>query len=252
MDEATRKIIREEYKGYVIHALASYQDLGKKVIDGNYKTLEIYKDMERTFVSKIEVDSKYYIFKSPRSDVYQKRKRWQSFWKKGEAVTTLENIQELRALGCDFLVEVYVAVTKKKFFLEESFFLMEVIQEIPEEIRIWKEAMQNLAKLHRLGRYHGDFNPSNFCLTNNGVRFIDTQGKKDIFSNFRRAYDLLTIVADQYVYSFEKDILQYYPLEYKKIGWKFAYWFRKIKYSKWIYRFRRIRRHRRERKWKKK
>lgn len=39
---------------------------------------------------------------------------------------------------------------------------MEVIQEIPEEIRIWKEAMQNLAKLHRLGRYHGDFNPSNF------------------------------------------------------------------------------------------
>ena len=41
-------------------------ELSKKIIDKNYKILQIFKDTERNFVAKIEIDTNIFILKSPK------------------------------------------------------------------------------------------------------------------------------------------------------------------------------------------
>lgn len=120
MDEATRRIIREEYKGYVIHALEQYQDLGKRLLMEITKHWIFIRIWNGVLFQKLKWMVNI-IFLNLLEVMYIKKKEVAKFLEKGEAVTTLENIQELRNLGCDFLVEVYVAVTKKRFFRRELF-----------------------------------------------------------------------------------------------------------------------------------
>lgn len=60
-----------------------YKELGKKIVDKQYEELEVYKNTERNYVAKIEVEGKKYILKSPKSETIIPQRRVQTLIKNG-------------------------------------------------------------------------------------------------------------------------------------------------------------------------
>ena len=143
-------------------------------------------------------------------------------FKKGEALTTLENIEKL--INQDNrreFAKVYLAINKRKNgVIVESSFLMEYFDGIANYDFINKE-VEILKDIHNLGVYHGDFNPGNFLVSKKGeIKIIDTQGKKMVFGKFRAHYDMLTMKLDSYpemVYPYKKDIWYFMAIGMKKV-----------------------------------
>ena len=85
-----------EYKGFnIFYYENKYVEVGKKIIENDYKTIKILKDTKRNYVSAIEIDGNNYIVKEPRNEYIIPQRKLMSFFKKGEALTTLININKL-------------------------------------------------------------------------------------------------------------------------------------------------------------
>ena len=227
MDEATREIKNIKYQNYMIYGTEEYLELGKGILKNRYEILEIYKNDNRNYVAKIELKGKIYILKSLRSETRLLQRKWRTFWGKGEALTTLYNIFSLKQKKFDNIAEVYLAIIRKHFLIQESFLLMEYIE---GEVFNHSE------------RYHGDLSTSNVVLTTQGLYLIDTQAKKDIFGNFKRAYDILILSEDKVVTRIQYPILKKYLGSSLGFFWLLAKTLRTIKYSRFVYQFRKRKR----------
>lgn len=253
MDEATREIKNIKYQNYMIYGTEEYLELGKGILKNRYEILEIYKNDNRNYVAKIELKGKIYILKSLRSETRLLQRKWRTFWGKGEALTTLYNIFSLKQKKFDNIAEVYLAIIRKHFLIQESFLLMEYIEgEVFNHPEKLDDFMEIVNKLHSLGRYHGDLNTSNVVLTKQGLYLIDTQAKKDIFGNFKRAYDILILLEDKVVTRIQYPILKKYSGSSLGFFWLLAKTLRTIKYSRFVYQFHKRKRKKREKKWKEK
>ena len=155
-----------------------FLDLALKVIDGNYSTCQILKDTKRNYVSVIEIDGKKYVYKEPRNEFRIPQRQFTTFLKKGEALTTLVNINKLINIGFKEFVKPLVAVNKRHYgFIVSSFFIMEFV-EGEDNRKNLDMIVEKMKEIHKLGYYHGDFNPGNFLVENNQIHILDTQGKK--------------------------------------------------------------------------
>ena len=141
-----------------------------------------------------------------------------TIFKKGEALNTLVNVNRIMDLGIDSLAKIYCTVNKRKCgMINFSFLLMEYVEENrckeAGDRNKLNQAINELQKIHKLGYYHGDFNPSNVILTKNEeIKLIDTQLKKDRFFNYKRHYDMITMQYDSYQemeYPYNKDMIYY-------------------------------------------
>lgn len=212
---------RIKYEKYEIFSVdTNYLQLGIKLIQKKYKVIEKLKDTKRNFVAIIEIDSHKYVFKEPRNEYRIPQRKIMTLLKRGEAVTTLENINKLNDEGFKDFVKPLLAVTKRKFgMIEYSGFLMEYFEGIID-INKNLEFIKLVKKMHKNGVYHGDFNPGNFLVKNDVVKIIDTQAKKMIFGKYRAHYDMITMKMDSYKemkYPYKKDIFYYLALGVKKI-----------------------------------
>lgn len=173
------------------------EKLGKKIIGKSYKIVEVLKDSKRNYVAVVEIDNIKYILKEFRSEIIIPQRRIQTLFKDGEALTTLKNGLNAIEEGLDELVRPIVAIVKKKRLIKKSYLLMEYIE---GEIIQTKEDIDKILllteKIHKLGRYHGDLNTSNFIKENNKIRILDTQMKKEKVFFYKRAYDILTLEED--------------------------------------------------------
>ena len=158
-----------------------------------------------------------------------------TIFKKGEALNTLVNVSNVMDLGIENLAKTYCAVNRReKGMINFSFLLMEWI-EVPEEnnwdTNIFNKGIDELVKIHNLGYYHGDFNPTNILKTkdNRGV-LIDTQLKRIGFTKYKAHYDMITLQYDSWremEYPYKKDII--YWLAYGVKRFKRLSLIRKIK-----------------------
>ena len=210
-----------EYKGFnIFYYEDKYMKVGKKIIKNDYKTIKILKDTKRNYVSAIEIDGNNYIVKEPRNEYIIPQRKLMSFFKKGEALTTLININKLiNTYKIKEYVKPLIAITKRKNgMIVYSLLLMErVIGTEEGNLEILVNLMK---KIHKKGFYHGDFNPSNFLNSNGNIFILDTQGKKMFFGNYRAHYDMLTMKMDSYKemeYPYLKNIVYYFALFIKKI-----------------------------------
>lgn len=228
----------KEYDIYYPEEEIFYEELGKKIVDKQYKKLEIYKNTERNFVVKIEIEGEKYILKSPKSETIIPQRRIQTLIKNGEALNTLLNVRERIKEGMKEYAVPFLAIVKKNIFIKESYILMECIEgESIKSVADIDKIMEIVNRLHKEKIYHGDLNTSNFIKTKNGIRIIDTQGKKEKFFYFKRwndffimQNDLLVIgkaykVEEKY-YKKNKDISYYMILAVRKI--------KKLKFIGWI------------------
>lgn len=211
----------KKYKGYNIYFYnEKYEKIGKDIVDKKYKVLETYKNDKRSYVVKIEIDNYMYILKSALNETNRVGKKFKTLLKKSEALTTLININNLRENGLEELYTPYLVVERKeKGFIKESFLLTEFIE--GRVIKNYKEftfdekkiIVNILEEIHKKNVYHGDANHGNFIFTTNGVRVIDTAGKKEKLFNYKRNYDFITL--DDCIQEIEKiHVYKKYQLSY--------------------------------------
>lgn len=197
--------------------------LAQKVLDQKYVVIDEYKNTERNYVAKIEIDKKFYVLKSPKAETVIPQRKIQTIFKKGEGLTSFKNIDYAKSIGLDFFIEPLAVVVKKGIFLQESFILMEYVEgkliRTVEDIDI---IMDMVKKIHEKGIYHGDLNTSNFIKTKSGIKIIDTQAKREKLWYFKRAYDILTMKNDLLVLEREYEVEKDYKVQ-RGIGYLLAY-----------------------------
>ena len=213
-------LLEEKYKGYSIFAYDKFFiKIGKNIIDKEYKEHNILKNTKRNFVSEIQINNISYIFKEPRNEYIIPQRKFFTLFKKGEAVTTLININ--KAIIEDNLIEyakpLLAIVKRKNRMICYSALIQEKIS--INDSRELDKMVEVTKKIHSKGYYHGDCNPSNFMTSKDKVKILDTQAKKMSFGNYRAHYDMLTMQIDNYAdmkYPYKKNIFYYFALFMKK------------------------------------
>ena len=213
-------LIEEKYKEYSIFAYNKFfVEIGKNIIDKEYKEVNILKNSKRNYVSEIQINNINYIFKEPRNEHIIPQRKFFTLFKKGEAVSTLVNIN--KAIKMDNLIEytepLLAIVKRKNGMICYSALIQEKIN--VETDRNLDKMVEVTIKIHNKGYYHGDCNPSNFITSKDIIKILDTQAKKMIFGNYRAHYDMLTMQIDNYPeikYPYRKNIFYYFALFMKK------------------------------------
>lgn len=210
------KLKKEKYREYNIYFLEEkYKILAEKIIEKNFKEIKKIKDTKRNFVSLIEINGNKYIYKEPRNEYRIPQRQLMTLFKKGEALTTLINVNKLIDMGFKEFVKPLTAVNiRRKGIINFSFFVMEYVLG-EEDRRYLDEIVKKMEEIHRKGYYHGDFNPGNFLITDGKIKILDTQGKKMGLTKYRAHYDMITMQYDSYEkmkYPYKKDII--YHLAY--------------------------------------
>lgn len=230
-----KNIKYKKYNIYYPEKEIFYEELGKKIVDKQYKELEVYKNTERNYVAKIEVEGKKYILKSPKSETIIPQRRVQTLIKNGEALNTLINVRKRVKEGMREYAVPFLAIVKKGIFIRESYILMECIEGEPiKSVADIDEIMKIVNKLHKEEIYHGDLNTSNFIKTKNGIRAIDTQGKKERFFYFKRWNDFFIMKNDLLVIEKKYEVEEKYYKKNKDISYYMILAVRKIKKLKFI------------------
>ena len=214
-------LLEEKYKGYSIFAYDKFFiKIGKNIIDKEYKEHNILKNTKRNFVSEIQINNISYIFKEPRNEYIIPQRKFFTLFKKGEAVTTLININ--KAIIEDNLIEyakpLLAIVKRKNRMICYSALIQEKIN--INDSRELDKMVEVTKKIHNKGYYHGDCNPSNFMTSKDEVKILDTQAKKMSFGNYRAHYDMLTMKIDSYQemeYPYKKNIFYYFAIFIEKI-----------------------------------
>ena len=214
-----KKLIKKNYEDYNIYSYENkYIDICKKIIRKEYSIKSELKNTPRNYVAIVEIDRKKYVYKEPRNEYKLIQRKIMTILKRGEALNTLINVNKMINLGIDSLAKIYCVVNKRKCgMINFSFLLMEYVEENrckeAGDRNKLNQAINELQKIHKLGYYHGDFNPSNVILTKNEeIKLIDTQLKKDRFFNYKRHYDMITMQYDSYQemeYPYNKDMIYY-------------------------------------------
>lgn len=235
---------KEKYKGYDLYYFDSkFSEIGKYIIDKNYKEVKILKNTKRNFVEIINIGNENYVLKENRNEHIIPQRKLMTILKKGEALSTLVNLNFLiNNYNLKEYVKPFLVINKRKYgFIDYSALIMENING-KEDRNYLDDIVKLMKKIHKFKIYHGDFNPGNFLIEDKKVRIIDTQGKRMIFFNYRAHYDMLTMKMDSYnemIYPYSKDIFYYLALGVKK-----------IKKNKFIEKIREIKKMLRENGWK--
>lgn len=121
----TNNVIKESFgKKNIFYFNEKYRIILEKVLNSEYKTEQEFKNDNRTYVAKIFIDDKYYILKKIYTT--KKIKRILSIFKKGEALSTLLNINEAVEKGITELANPLGAVVERKNgIIINEMFLME-------------------------------------------------------------------------------------------------------------------------------
>ena len=211
----------QNYKDFkIFYYDDKYLEIGKKIIEKNFKTIKILKDSKRNYVSEIEIEETNFIMKEPRNEYIIPQRKIMTIFKKGEVLSTLININKLiDEYGFKEYVRPFLAIVRRKNkMINYSLLLMKKIDGVEE--KNLDVLIELIKKIHKKGFYHGDFNPSNFLNSNEKTFILDTQGKKMIFGNYRAHYDMLTMKIDSYQemeYPYKKNIFYYFAIFMKKI-----------------------------------
>ena len=72
------------HNSYTVYGKEENLYLAEEFLNQNYETIEIFKDTKRNYVSKIKIQKKYYILKSPRSEQILIQKKFLAFLNEGK------------------------------------------------------------------------------------------------------------------------------------------------------------------------
>lgn len=242
-----------EYKGYALYYVRDSEEilgLGKNIIDDEIEIFQEFKVTQRNYVAGVEYRDRKYILKSPRNEYRIPQRKIQTLFKRGEVLTTLININELLEKGFnEFSRPLLAGVKRKNGMICDSFLIMEFEEGRGIKIGDLGKIIEFGKKIHGIGRYHGDFNISNFLMTSKGLKVIDTQGKKYFFGTYRKHYEVLTFTKDLFILENHLDGIEMF--NYPKDSFYYlAYFIKNFKQNSVIVKFRNIKKKLRDKGWK--
>lgn len=227
-----------------------YKNIAKDIINKKYEVLTEYKNTRRNYVARIKIGEKEYVLKSPRREAIMIQKKILSIFKKGEAITSFQNMIKAKNNGFDYFMIPYIVIVRKKIFIKESFILMDYSENLgiktSEDI---DKIIEMIRKLHANGVYHGDLNTSNFLKTKDGIKIIDTQCKREKLWWFNRSYDYFTLKEDLLVINLNYDVDKKYKIK-KSLSYFLAFYIKKLKKVSLIQKIRKIKAKLRNKEWK--
>jgi len=237
------KIKKLKYKDFIIYYIDDkYLELGKDIINKSEVVTEEFKVTKRNYVVKIKYQNEELILKAPRNEFRIPQRKLGTLVKKGEARSTFENITKLIEDGFIEYVKPLLAIVKRKYgMIEESYIVFE-FSDNNEKYQL-EDILQLGKKMHEKGIYHGDFNMSNF-LFDDGIKIIDTQGKKYWFGKYRPNYDFLTLEENIYGRFGKEDWYN------RDIWFYLALFVKKSKRLKWIEKIKKWKKKKRDEGWK--
>ncbi|GLI55160.1 LPS biosynthesis protein [Propionigenium maris DSM 9537] len=242
-----------QYKDYKIFYLDSREDLtglGKEIIDGRVEIFQEFKVTKRNYVAGALYKGEKYVVKSPRNEHRIPQRKVQTLFKEGEALTTLKNVNELIEMGFHEFVSPLMAIVKRSSgMIVDSFLVMEYVEgRRPERDEI-SLVVDFGKRLHEAKHYHGDFNTSNFLMTEDGLKTIDTQGKGFSFGSYRKHYEVMTFSKDLLILELGMDGEKLF--NYPKDGYYYlAHWMRGFKNLSVVSEIKRIKKKLRDKGWK--
>ena len=109
-------IKEQDYKGFKIFYYDNrYLEIGKKIIEKDFKTIKVLKDSKRNYVSEIEIEGSNFIIKEPRNEYIIPQRKIMTLFKKGEVLNTLININKLiDEYGFKEYARPFLAIVKRK------------------------------------------------------------------------------------------------------------------------------------------
>lgn len=240
-----------DWKIFFLQAENKAEVLGKRILENDYKIKKIFKDTKRNYVAQIEIENKNYILKEFRSEIIIPQRKIQTLFKLGEAVSTLVNTTKAIEKGIEEMVKPIVALVKRKGTIKQSYLLMEYIagEKISTTDDIDK-IMKIVEKMHKNKIYHGDLNTSNFIKTEDKIRILDTQGKKEKIGKFKRWYDIFTLENDLLVKELNYNVREKYYLEEKDMWFYLAHLLKNFKNTKLIKKIKAKKKELRKKGWK--
>lgn len=245
-------IYEYKYKDWKIYTIdKNYYNIAESIIEKKITVEKIIKDTHRNTVKIIEFNEKKYICKEIKSEIVIPQRKIQTLWKKGEALTTLLNGKKVIDSGIKEIAMPLIAIIKKDFFIVQSYLVVEYIENIGlSNLEDIDKVVDIIKKIHRIGRYHGDCNTSNFIKDNdNNIYTIDTQLKKSFFFGFNQWYDILNLKEDLLVCKLKYDVTKKFKVIYN-IGYFLAAFLKSIKKLKIISIVRRQKKNLRKKGWK--
>ena len=106
----------QNYKDFkIFYYDDKYLEIGKKIIEKNFKIVKILKDSKRNYVSEIEIDETNFIMKEPRNEYIIPQRKIMTIFKKGEVLSTLINISKLiDEYGFKEYARPFLAIVRRK------------------------------------------------------------------------------------------------------------------------------------------
>ncbi len=201
----------------------SYYNILLKILNKQYRIVEEFKNDNRTYVAKILINNKYYILK--KIYINKKIKKLLSILKKGEALSTLINVNNAIENGVNELAKPLGAIIQRKNgIIENEVLIMKCYEGKRVDFRGYiaiqdgEKIISILNKIYSLNRFHGDCSPANFYLVNKNIVILDTKLKKMIFGDYRKHYDTLTLIKNIEInYPYKKNIFYYFAYLIRKI-----------------------------------
>lgn len=219
---STPNLIEKKIKGFRFFSFKKENfNLVEEILKSNYEVIQEFKNDKRTYVAKILLKDKYYILK--KIYIIKKLKKFLSIFKKGEALSTLLNINYAKNSGIEELADILIAgVERKNGIIKNEILVMEYCEgkRTLEDNQLLK-VIPVLDKIYSLGKFHGDCNPGNFIINEKEkIKILDTKLKKMFFGDYRKHYDILTLMKHfktKIEYPYKKNIFYYFAYIVRQI-----------------------------------
>ena len=210
----------KKYENYTLYAFdEKFFPILEKILRKECE-MEILKNDYKSYVVKVKLDDKSYILK--KILCRKKRKKYMTFFRKGDCFKTFLNVKEAQEKGCTELADIYGVGVYKKGIIQDQFMLMEYGIGRPINRETDSPIVETfLKKLHLTKRCHGDPHPDNFLMDkDNNVIVIDTRLKKICLGDYQAHRDMILFRRKFRVkteYPYKKSIFYYYCIYKKKI-----------------------------------
>ncbi|MGM0508321.1 MAG: RIO1 family regulatory kinase/ATPase [Fusobacteriota bacterium] len=155
---------------------------------------EIIRDSKRSFIKKVKVKDKYYIFKKPRGKNNRKWIRFLSLFRSSEVKKEYLSMKRLRKN--DILSPEPIAYHEEKYLgmVLDSWFIYEYKDGRVSQKEDMEKVVDVLRKIHKLNRLHGDPQFRNFIKDTNGEIFIiDCTLKRNYLGRFSEAFEYIRL-----------------------------------------------------------
>ncbi len=168
-----------------------YSKYAELALAKDFKTLEILKDTDRSYVAVVEIAGEKLVYKEPRE---KNRRKWQrvvNFFRGSDSLRNLKNMQKLEKLGIPSTKGIMALEKRQDFRVTDSSLLMSYLPGNKPGKGQYEDVIKILKNMHDKGILHGDSQLANFIENNGKIYVIDNKPVRNIYGKIGSMYEFI-------------------------------------------------------------